>query len=556
MNRNWSSRPDWHGAEKLMRAPYATVAARCVDPSKCPFRDDGEVKFQLARGEVVWLQGPSGVGKTTLAAEVAGLGSARRLGIHVTVEWDASIDKRERVGALFQQTTLVDALSVGGNVANALAACGVHSVEEPKRLVEAVGLDWARDGRKMPQELSGGMARRASLALQLAQRKRVVVLDEPFTGLDERAARAVAKELGVLRREHGASLLLVSHQPALVKLVCDAPRSIALVPAIREDTIKRKARYCAWLRGDVRSRSAFRVLFRMRAKTVDYFALSLPLILLAFAAAGVAVAMLTADLLAKLDVTEQVDQILEKEVLPMVDLLSGKEASDLQKMMTRMAVKGKAQGMVRSALPKAKRVLYAQGLAKLFVIELGPLLAALLLSGRLGGSYAGEVATMQATAQNKLLKTLGRSPRSWSLLPSLVAAWAAAPVLTALGSLLAVCIGGPVARIYGLGDDIDESWYFEGVKDALLPPLRCSHDWSFYRNFVELATWPPAHNIFKALVYITLIVVVAEIISRRADLAPRDVPRAITASVVAGGLAVILGDWAFSQLLLRREWYK
>ena len=131
-------------------------AARCVDPSKCPFRDDGEVKFQLARGEVVWLQGPSGVGKTTLAAEVAGLGSARRLGIHVTVEWDASIDKRERVGALFQQTTLVDALSVGGNVANALAACGVHSVEEPKRLVEAVGLDWARDGRKMPQELSGG----------------------------------------------------------------------------------------------------------------------------------------------------------------------------------------------------------------------------------------------------------------------------------------------------------------------------------------------------------------------------------------------------------------
>ena len=117
-------------------------------------------------------------------------------------------------------------------------------------------------------------------------------------------------------------------------------------------------------------------------------------------------------------------------------------------------------------------------------------------------------------------------------------------------------IGGPVARIYGLGDDIDESWYFEGVKDALLPPLRCSHEWSFYRNFVELATWPPAHNVFKALVYITLIVVVAEIISRRADLAPRDVPRAITASVVAGGLAVILGDWAFSQLLLRREWYK
>ena len=145
-----------------MRAPYATVSARCVDASKCPFRDDGEVN-SIGAGRGRLAQGPSGVGKTTLAAEVAGLGSARRLVIHVTVDWDASIDKRERVGALFQQTTLVDALSVGGNVANALAACGVHSVEEPKRLVEAVGLDWARDGRKMPQELSSGMARRASL---------------------------------------------------------------------------------------------------------------------------------------------------------------------------------------------------------------------------------------------------------------------------------------------------------------------------------------------------------------------------------------------------------
>ena len=92
------------------------------------------------------------------------------------------------------------------------------------------------------------------------------------------------------------------------------------------------------------------------------------------------------------------------------------------------------------------------------------------------------------------------------------------------------------------------------MRDALAPPLRCSSEWSFWRNFVELATWPLAHNAFKAIVYITQIVLVAELIARRRELAPRDVPRAITASVVAGGLAVILGDWGFSQLLLRREW--
>ena len=55
------------------------------------------------------------------------------------------------------------------------------------------------------------------------------------------------------------------------------------------------------------------------------------------------------------------------------------------------------------------------------------------------------------------------------------------------------------------------------------------------------------------MTYMALIIAVAELIARARNIAPRDVPRAITASVVAGGLAVILGDWAFSQLLLLRE---
>ena len=102
------------------------------------------------------------------------------------------------------------------------------------------------------------------------------------------------------------------------------------------------------------------------------------------------------------------------------------------------------------------------------------------------------------------------------------------------------------------------------MRDALAPPLRIA--WPAWppapedvaalatrANFIELATWPPAHHLLKAATYILLILACAEGISRR-ELAPRDVPRAITASVVAGGLAVIFGDWAFSQLLLRREW--
>ena len=290
-----------------------------------------------------------------------------------------------------------------------------------------------------------------------------------------------------------------------------------------------------------------------RAKAADYFCLSLPLVLLAFAAAGVAIAMLSADLLSRLDVTGQVDAVLEAEVLPLIDVLLGKDATAMQKTMTKMMVKGKAQAMVKTALPKAKRALYAVGIAKLFTIELGPLLAALLLSGRLGGSYAGEVATMQSTSQNDLLTTLGVPPRAFTLAPALLAALIAAPLLTALGSALAIALGGPIGDAYGIGDPDDANWYWAAARDALTPPLRCDASWGLARNAVELATWPLFHNALKSAAYILLIIAVAELIARKRGIAPRDVPKAITASVVAGGLAVILGDWAFSQLLLLRE---
>ena len=308
----------------------------------------------------------------------------------------------------------------------------------------------------------------------------------------------------------------------------------------------------ALLLGDARSGTAYEFGPRARAKLADYLCFSLPLILLAFAAAGVAIAMLSADLLSRLDVSTQVDAVLDAEVLPLVDSLL-KDASTMQKTMTKMMVKTKARLMVSSALPKAKRALYAIGIAKLFTIELGPLLAALLLSGRVGGSYAGEVATMQATSQNKLLRTLGISPRRFTLAPALLAALAAAPVLTALGSGLAIALGGPIGEAYGIGDADDAAWYWAAARDALTPPLRCDRAWPLLRNAVELATWPLFHNALKSMTYMALIIAVAELIARARNIAPRDVPRAITASVVAGGLAVILGDWAFSQLLLLRE---
>ena len=68
-----------------------------------------------------------------------------------------------------------------------------------------------------------------------------------------------------------------------------------------------------------------------------------------------------------------------------------------------VVLKAKVRAMLNEAVPKAKATLYAAGLAKLFVLEVGPLLTALLLCGRVGGAYAGEVAMMQVGQTDYLL---------------------------------------------------------------------------------------------------------------------------------------------------------
>lgn len=78
------------------------------------------------------------------------------------------------------------------------------------RYLDMVGLA-AADQHKMPNELSGGMLRRAALAQLLAQRKRLIVLDEPFIGLDEGTASGILSQLLSLK-ESGTSFLLISHQ--------------------------------------------------------------------------------------------------------------------------------------------------------------------------------------------------------------------------------------------------------------------------------------------------------------------------------------------------------
>ena len=524
----------------------------------------------------------------------------RKLDIEMEAcDWDPSIPVGERSGVLFQQTTLLDELTIAGNLHVALQTyhrqhgstgnTDSDYYSEIKQLLDTVGLDYERDASKRPTELSGGMGRRASLALQLAQHKRVIVLDEPFTGLDYDAAMSVAKELVHLRKVRKTALILISHEPHLTQVVMDPKETsdnatITLVdPGSTNDTTSSRR---------PTKPSLFGTTFRDRflERLMDYTLYSLPLIGMAFVACGLAIAMLSADLLRRLDFNDQVLELVDTQVRPLIQLLTGEEATTFQ----MMGVRFKVQSLLNQTVPPAKASIFAVGMTKLFVLEIGPLLTALLLCGRIGGSYAGKVGTLHATSQTKLLQTLGVSPLWWTLWPSALAALIAAPLLTLVGTTIALVLAGWVGPIhYGIGAT---SQFHTDLQESLFPPWRLNFmaplwqqdedgrytttlaeylpnlmrnrhalmDWSVtYRaryssawveTLLEIVTYPPVYHTTKAVVFISIILGVAESVAQwwKPHLTPRGVPAVITLSVVCSGLLVILADWGFSQLWLLR----
>lgn len=589
-----TARKDTNGHDQ--QRPIVKFRAVAKGP-RCPF--EGPIEFSMFPGGCVSLKGNSGMGKTTLGSVLCGLPGhdqvLKSLDISIEeCEWDPSIPKVERCGVLFQQTTLLDELTVAGNLAVALKLHKDKFANDNERnlkikqLLDAVGLHYERDACKKPNELSGGMGRRASLALQLAQHKRVIVLDEPFTGLDHQTAVSVAKELVHLRQTQNTCLLLISHEPHLAEVVMDPTKTR------HNQVVELKAKHPD-SEDDAKSPhnlkpSLFGTTFTDRCydRLIDYIGYSLPLITMAFCATGLAVAMLTADLLRRLDIQDKVLDLVQTEVKPLIKILTGEEANMLQMLGIRM----KIMDLLQKTVPPAKASLFAIGLTKLFVLEVGPLLTGLLLCGRIGGSYAGKVGTMQATAQNKLLRTLGIAPQWWTLGPSLVAAIVAAPLLTVIGTSLAVGLGGIIGpSYYGIGtfkqfrnDALDSVfpvlrlmsfqglWDVEDSEGAVTPSFlnRMLDQWQrnglmdwrvTYRSsptwidtIVEVGTYPPVYLLLKATTFIWIILGVAEIIARmQPNLTPRGVPAVITFSVVLSGLLVILADWGFSQFWLLRQ---
>jgi peptide/nickel transport system ATP-binding protein len=189
------------------------------------------VSLVIKPGETLGLVGESGSGKTTLGRAVAGLsplsgGSISLDGTAVTGSKDqAWKDIRRNVGMMFQDAVaaLDPRMTLGASVTEALAIHGARGIDRRQRareLLTEVGLP-AEFAVRYPHQISGGQARRVTVARALALRPKLVIADEPTAGLDLSVQGELLNLLNVIQSSLGVSFLLITHNLAVARHVTD-----------------------------------------------------------------------------------------------------------------------------------------------------------------------------------------------------------------------------------------------------------------------------------------------------------------------------------------------
>jgi iron(III) transport system ATP-binding protein len=173
------------------------------------------VSFELQAGEIGCLLGPSGCGKTSLLRAVAGFEplTEGEIQLHercVSRPGMTLAPEKRRVGMVFQDFALYPHLTVEKNVAFGLREFGRKQrrerVDELLRLVDLAG-----EREKYPHQLSGGQQQRVALIRAMAPRPEVLLLDEPFSGLDVDLREQLAREVRQILKRDGVTAILVTH---------------------------------------------------------------------------------------------------------------------------------------------------------------------------------------------------------------------------------------------------------------------------------------------------------------------------------------------------------
>lgn len=187
------------------------------------------LNFALAPGEVTTLLGPSGAGKTIILKLIIGLvrqasGSVKVMGQEVTDLNTTDLTAlRVNIGMLFQGAALFDSLSVFENIAYGLRERGEKDEDKLAEVVHdrlrMVGLPGIQN--KLPSQLSGGQRKRIGLARALATSPKIMLYDEPTTGLDPTSTRMIDDLIITFAREQKITSLVVTHDIQSARRVSD-----------------------------------------------------------------------------------------------------------------------------------------------------------------------------------------------------------------------------------------------------------------------------------------------------------------------------------------------
>ena len=191
-----------------------------------------DISFAIQRGETIAITGSSGSGKSTLLGLLAGLDLSTEGSIHLLGHNLGELDEDQRarlraqsVGFVFQSFQLLPHLTALENVMLPLELTGQEARAPARRMLERVGL-----GERLqhyPRTLSGGEQQRVSLARAFVMRPAVLFADEPTGSLDSATGAAIIDLMFALDQEYGATLVLVTHDPALASRCARQLRIVA-----------------------------------------------------------------------------------------------------------------------------------------------------------------------------------------------------------------------------------------------------------------------------------------------------------------------------------------
>lgn len=203
------------------------------------------IDLHVAIGDIFGIIGYSGSGKSTLVRTMNMLerptqGAVFVNGANIATLGDQKLEPyRRKMGMIFQQFNLLSSATVFNNIAFPLQLKGVSSADIAKQVEELLALvDLVDKRNEYPANLSGGQKQRVAIARALATAPEILLCDEATSALDPQTTRAILSLLKRINRDLGITVVLITHEMAVVKAICNRVAVISEGLIVEQNTVE------------------------------------------------------------------------------------------------------------------------------------------------------------------------------------------------------------------------------------------------------------------------------------------------------------------------------